>query len=254
VRTTIDCNYLHQRYIIEEKSIPEIASELGTYPNKVRRALIRCGIIVRDRSAAQSLALEKGRHKHPMKDRNHSAATKKRIGASVTKTWDTLSPDKKEAHAAHSKKNWQEKASSEKEIFRRKAVEGIKKASRQGSKLEKFLCTKLPLHGFDKVVWHAKSFIENEKLEVDILAIEVDGISHYEPIWGDDALKKQQRADAEKNSLLVESGYAVIRIKNTFKNASAKRYEDVLTRLVETLQYVIGKGESKQGIYHVDLE
>ena len=62
---------INENYIIKQynknQSTYEIAESLGTYPNKIRRILVKNGINLRDRSSAQSLALDTGRHKHPTK-------------------------------------------------------------------------------------------------------------------------------------------------------------------------------------------
>ena len=48
-------------------STHEIAKKLKTYPNKIRRTLIKNGIETRNASEAQKASLEKGTSTHPTK-------------------------------------------------------------------------------------------------------------------------------------------------------------------------------------------
>ena len=73
------------------------------------------------------------------------------------------------------------------------------------------------------------------------LAIEVDGITHWRPIYGDtpeekeEKLLKKQDADARKNGLLFDAGYKVLRIK-VLVNPSKARLRKLLTNVVEYLK------------------
>ena len=52
-------------YNEKNKSTYEIAKQLETYPNKIRRTLIKHGYELKDKSAAQKAALNSGRSLHP---------------------------------------------------------------------------------------------------------------------------------------------------------------------------------------------
>jgi hypothetical protein len=80
-----------------ERSIGDIAKELDTYPNKVRRALKSHGIKLRDKGSAQAVALKKGRSSHPTKDKGHSEESKLKISESVAQNWENLSDEELEA-------------------------------------------------------------------------------------------------------------------------------------------------------------
>jgi hypothetical protein len=54
--------FLKEQYVKNRYSTYEIAILLGTYANAVRRALLRHGLVPRDHSEAQRVALQKGRH------------------------------------------------------------------------------------------------------------------------------------------------------------------------------------------------
>ena len=71
--------------------------------------------------------------------------------------------------------------------------------------------------------------IPSENLEIDLYIpelktiIEVDGPSHFLPIWGEDKLQKQINADLRKSGALLSKGYIVIRIKSLGQESLAKR-------------------------------
>ena len=56
-----DKKWCYEQYWTLERSIGDIAKELDTYPNKVRRALKSHEIKVRDKGSAQAVALKSGR-------------------------------------------------------------------------------------------------------------------------------------------------------------------------------------------------
>ena len=64
--------YIIEQYVDEEKSTYEIAQELKTYPNKIRRALNTLGVPLRDKSAAQTVAINSGRHEHPTRGKKRT--------------------------------------------------------------------------------------------------------------------------------------------------------------------------------------
>lgn len=59
--------FLQAEYLDKGRSTHEIAGELGTYANRIVRALRYHGLPTRDRSDAQKAALKSGRHAHPTK-------------------------------------------------------------------------------------------------------------------------------------------------------------------------------------------
>ena len=70
-------------------------------------------------------------------------------------------------------------------------------------------------------------------------AIEVDGPSHFFPIWGEESLARNLRADSQKTGLLITSGFAIIRVKHTSKHLSKKQMRDLwgeLSRVLERLK------------------
>jgi very-short-patch-repair endonuclease len=75
-------------------------------------------------------------------------------------------------------------------------------------------------------------------------AIEVDGPSHFENIWGEAILRKNQIRDYEKNGLLLQQGFVIIRIQQT-RSLSEKYKRDTLATVIETLEKIRKKKPAK---------
>jgi hypothetical protein len=79
--------YLGAEYVANRRSTYDIAAELGLYANLIRRALIKHGYELRDRSAAQKAALDSGRLSHPTAGRERTDEERTSIGSSVAGAW-----------------------------------------------------------------------------------------------------------------------------------------------------------------------
>ena len=85
-----------------------------------------------------------------------------------------------------------------------------------------------------------RGLIPVEKLEIDLYIpslktiIEVDGPSHFLPIWGDEKLQKQINADLRKNGSLLSKGFVVIRVKSLGQESLAKK-EQLITDVLDHL-------------------
>ena len=92
-----------------------------------------------------------------------------------------------------------------------------------------------------EVIFHKRGLIANDKLEVDLflpamnIAIEIDGPAHFLPIWGEESLQRHIRSDAQKAGLLINRGFAVLRVKNIIRNLSQKNMRETLEAIVEQL-------------------
>jgi very-short-patch-repair endonuclease len=115
------------------------------------------------------------------------------------------------------------------------ATDAVRIASKLGSKLEKFLLDGLLKHGF-KVDFHKEQSLVTTKLQIDLFlptmntAIEVDGPSHFSPVWGNDALQKNISYDNKKQGLILGKGLVLIRIKQT-KDFSKTRSQLIYAKL-----------------------
>ena len=237
---------LDKMYNIENKSFQEIANTYGTYANKIRRDAQKFGIKIRSKSEAQKLALTTGKHKHPTKGTKRKEETKNKIGNSVMKSWDNLDEVSLNKRKEKSRENWNKLSDEEKQSRLQAANSGVRSSSKLGSKLERYLLESLMENGY-KVIPHQEHILSNTKLHIDLflpkanIAIEVDGPSHFEPVWGEEALKKNQEYDNKKNGLLIGKGINIIRIqqKKDFSKATAKL---IFARLMEAIADITNQG------------
>ena len=216
-----------EQYYDEARSIHEIAENKDTYPNKIRRILMRGGYTLRSKSEAQSVAIASERAIHPTKGKTLSDETKVKISDKISESWGRLTKKELQVRKQLAREQWDKKSEVEKEDMRRKAHAAIRLTAKDGSRLEKALRARLLEQGYG-VQFHHKGLIANDKLEVDIylpglkLAIEVDGPSHFLPVWGADALRRQKRSDQVKYGLLSSSGIDVLRVKILRRNITQK--------------------------------
>src|SRR5688500_222088 len=88
--------YLQDAYHVRELSIRDMAKECDTYPNKIRRALIKEGVRRLTKSEAQTRALRLGRHQHPTKGRKRTELVKVKISEGVAKAWENMDEQERE--------------------------------------------------------------------------------------------------------------------------------------------------------------
>lgn len=228
-----------QLYVDQQKSFADIADQFGTYANKVRRDAKKFGINIRDKSEAQKNALQTGKHKHPTKGQTRSLETKQKIGSSVMIFWDSMDDVDLEQRKQKFRDNWEKLSIEEKQNMQKAATDAVRKSSKEGSKLEKFLLSSLITSGY-KVEFHKEQNLVTTKLQIDLFlpsmntAIEVDGPSHFLPVWGEDALQKNIEYDRKKQGLIVGKGLVLIRIKQT-KDFSRTRANILFDKLVKLL-------------------
>jgi very-short-patch-repair endonuclease len=238
----------HKEYIIlqytdKKKSTYEIAQDLKTYPNKIRRALNTLGVPLRDKSSAQTVAIESGRHEHPTRGKKRTESEKVAISNGMATYWDNMEEDERDRRAAMSKKQWDEMSDEDKANLRRLAAEAVRKTSKEGSKIEKFIYKGLTEAGYD-TIFHKRGLIPNEKLEIDLFvpsintAIEIDGPAHFLPIWGEASLQRNIRSDAQKAGLLITRGFVILRVKNIIRNLSQKNMRDTLAAILVELEKI----------------
>jgi very-short-patch-repair endonuclease len=201
------------------------------------------GVELRDKSKAQTVAIQSGRHEHPTKGKKRTEAEKVAISNGMATYWDEMEESERERRSKISKKQWQEMSEEEKANLRKLAAEAVRKASKEGSKIEKFIYEGLTKAGYD-VIFHKRGLVANDKLEVDLFvpslktAIEIDGPAHFLPIWGQENLERHIRADAQKAGLLINRGFVVLRVKNIIRNLSQKNMRETLAGVVEQLEKI----------------
>ena len=237
---------IEKLYITQNKSLAEIADILNTYPNKLRRDAKKFDISLRDKSQAQKNALRKDVHKHPTKGKKRTTETKNKIGKGVMEAWGKLSPQELLHRQETSRAQWAALSNEKKQEIIKLANAAVRKSSKEGSKLEKFLLQRLLSDGY-RVDFHKEQILSNSKLQLDLfipginIAIEVDGPSHFENIWGDQALARNTRYDQKKQGLLIGKGIKLIRIKQNgdFSTARASAVYNQLINLLNNTNTII---------------
>jgi very-short-patch-repair endonuclease len=230
-------------YVVENHSFADIASSYGTYANKIRRDAKSFGIKIRNKSEAQKNALITGKHKHPTKGQSRPESTKEKIGEGVMRSWEELSDTELQDRKQKAKENWDKLSNDQKVNMQRSATNAVRVASKVGSKLEKFLLNKLIKDGHS-VDFHKEQTLVNTKLQIDLflpkynIAIEVDGPSHFAPVWGEDSLARNKSYDQKKEGLIIGRGWYLIRIKQT-KDFSPAKGSYCYSLLDQTVQDII---------------
>lgn len=240
------------------QSIGEIAEQFGSYPNKIRRMLLKAGKALRSHSEAQAKAIAAGRHKHPTKGVKRSEAVKKKISEGVYTVWKNLSEDELRQRSQTAKEQWAKMSLGERQKIQQAAIKAIRKSAAEGSKLEKFLHEVLTEANY-VVEFHKENLLANIKLHVDIflptlsVAIEIDGPSHFLPIWGEDNLQRNMKSDLEKTGLLLSNNIVLIRIRHRQKNVSQKLKRTIKEKLLSKLDDISRQFPDRDNRY-IELE
>jgi very-short-patch-repair endonuclease len=254
----IDTKKVIELYTKQNKSTYEIAEELNTYPNKIRRVLIKNGVDLKGKSEAQKNAIENGKAIHPTKGKNRSQEEKIKISSGIKNYWSNMDEKTYKEKVDKSKKRWENMSEQQKTLMLDSAIKAIQVAGKEGSKLEKFLYEAIT-HGGYAVEFHKKYLIQNEYLEIDMYIpslktiIEVDGPSHFLPIWGEEKLRKQIKADVNKNGLILSKGYVIIRIKNLSDSICLSDREKLRLDILDRLSTIEKSFPSKSERY-IEIE
>jgi very-short-patch-repair endonuclease len=233
---------IRQLYEKENYSFMDIASKLNTYANKIRRDAKKFNINIKNKSEAQKNALNTGKHKHPTKNKGHNEQTKKKIGLSVVENWDSMSEAELDNRRNKAKENWEKLSNDTKKNMRDKANRAVRVSSKTGSKLENYILEKLLELGY-KVDFHKEQALVNTKLQIDLYipelstAIEVDGPSHFLPVWGEDVLKRNIAYDQKKTGLILGKGMVIIRVKQV-ADFSPTRADSIVQQLSTILDNI----------------
>lgn len=233
---------LKSLYVDKKHSFADIAKTYNTYANKIRREVIALNIPIRNKSEAQKNALTTGKHKHPTKGQNRSEETKNKIGFGVMRSWENMDSTELENRKQKAKESWNNLSEDEKTQLVKLANDAVRKTSKEGSKLEKHILEFL-LNNNYKVDFHKEQILSNTKLQIDLflpnmnIAIEVDGPSHFLPVWGDDVLQKNIKYDQKKQGLILGKGLTLIRIKQT-KDFSKTRSQKICNDLIGLIESI----------------
>lgn len=248
-----DQKFYEKEYVNTDKSVRQIAKEQGTYASKIYRELKSLGIEIKTKSEVQKDRLKK--IPHPTAGKKRSDEDKRKIGEGVSNNWQTLTPEEVKERIKGNLLDFSTLPKHKQDEIRKKAHKKIKEAAKSGSKIEKFFHERLIEAGHLTDVH--KELPLKEKLIVDILLIahdiivEVDGVSHYEPIWGEEKLVQQQNADREKNGILMSCGYTVVRFRLNHSNYNLTKMHRAFNIFNTTLEKLLENKERKPSVIYI---
>ena len=248
--------YYNKHYHEARKSWKEIANMLGTYPNRVRRDAKKLGVKSRNKSDAQKVALAEGRIEHPTAGKKHSQETKLKISESQGAVWDSMNESELEYRSEIGRDSWNKKTDDEKTEFFKKGGQAIQEASRTGSKVERHLFDFLTSLGY-KVDRHCEFIQQNERFHIDLyikdlsIAIEVDGPMHFEPVFGEEKLRRRQSADSIKTGLILTGGMVLIRVK--LVKRESQRYLRTLCNDIFEVVELVGQAFPEEGKRYFEI-
>lgn len=231
-------------------SLRQIAEKFCVSHMTVKRALLKAGIELRTCEEAQINFLKRNPDKHPTKGKKQKEETKLKISHTIKKY---MTPTELERRKEAGKKKWAEKTEEEKRKFSEKLLKSFRETSKNGSKLERYLVAALGLLGYEPE-FHKEMILDNQRMHIDIflpkkmIAVEIDGPTHYEPIFGEEQLLKVQLADTQKNGLVISNGMSIIRIRQP-KNFPNKWDCHVL---VQKIKGVVERNPIKE-IIHLEI-
>lgn len=232
--------WLNDHYHNQKMSPQEIAELVGSSYTNVMFYLKKHQIPLKTASEAQKQCLDRERKPHPTKGKPRDPETKKKLSKKAIELWDGLSQKERQKRINLVKQQWERMSPEDKKRFQRAGLEGVRKAAKTGSKLERFIANAL-LDNKISIERHKSGLIPNQELEIDIflpehgIALEIDGPSHLRALWGEEKFLKIRQADIEKNGLIISAGLSIIRIKYDGKYIRKKRY----TTLVEDLLQIV---------------
>ncbi len=205
------------------------------------RFMKKHGIVARDKGEAQKNYLKA--NDHQMKGRKHTAETKQQISASLGEFWDGLSDEEREAFKRQIGSGWKRKWAAMSDQEQKLTMETLsskaKEVQGQGSRLERFIAEELRSRGY-VVEERSTGYTAGKDFEVDLalpnemIAIEVDGPTHFLPIYGEEHLEKQQERDTRKDDMINAIGYNVLRIRNNNGPLSQLR----ITRIEQAIKEI----------------
>lgn len=244
----LDYNYIVKKYR-DGASCKEIADELGTYSKKIERLLKKNGENLRSRSESMKMALDRGRANHPTEGTIRSEEEKIKISEGNAKAWAGISDEERETRVEAAKDRWKKKSPIQKREMQEKAGRALREACVNGSKMEKYLEDQLQKNGHH-VVMHKKDLIQGN-FEIDLLLpdlntiIEIDGPTHFLPVFGEERLAETIKLDAIKNGALLAKGYCIIRVKYITRSFSLAKARELSDKVINQVKNIERKFPSK---------
>lgn len=242
-------------YVAGDSSL-DISKKYGMSLTKVGRILRGAGV-VRTRSEAQKLALEKGKSINPTKGVGHSERTKIALSEDGAHRWARLSTPERQVFKDQAKDRWKKIDPDKKKEMLAKAGSSMRKAAKEGSEAEKVVYAALINAGY-VVQRHVKNYM-NGNYELDLflseygITIELDGPHHFLPIYGQERLNKTIQMDIIKSGVLMSMGLTIIRVKYIVKNLTEKIKRDLSSQIIQKVADVVS-GKTKDKLIEIEFK
>lgn len=240
---------IQQEYVDGGKSFYQIGEECGTHAQNVRRFAIKAGFTPRTKKESTAAALKSGRLKHPTAGTKRDAGTVKKIASTMAQTWKDLTKDELADRIKKSQEAWNRMTDEQKTALQRSAMEACRSAAKTGSKAEKYMEEILVAAGY-RVECHKKHIIANQNVHIDLflpelsVAVEINGPSHYYPIFGEEQLQKTIGYDQKKVGLLMLEGITLVKV-GFLGDPCISRCQKIGEELLATLQKFKENGPEK---------
>lgn len=225
-------------------SMRDVAKKIGVPLATLSRFMKKAGIQSRDKAQAQKNYLTE--HDHQMKGRTHSSETKQKISRGLGEFWESLTEEQTEELKRKIGSAWKRKWAAMSEAERRLTMEELghkaKETQGKGSRLERFIAEELRKRGYT-VEERSTNYTTGKSFEVDValpkerVAIEVDGPTHFKPVFGEEHLREQQERDKRKDEMILSSGYSVLRIRDDNGPLSQLRIDKIEQAIKEIREH-----------------
>jgi very-short-patch-repair endonuclease len=249
-KSNLDMNEVKRLIEVDRLSTYEVAEKMGCNQSHIVRMIAKWNksnpssqIKKRSKSEAQLNYIKKtGTHQRT--GTTHSDETKESISDKMREFYESEEGvAAKEVISEHKQQEWAEKTEAERAdiLAELKVANRNKVQSKTGSNFENFLAEQLTENGY-QVEQRTKRWTPGNKFHVDIalpnekIIIEVDGPTHWEPIYGDVELKKVQIKDSMKDGVLISNGWNILRVQDSSGSMTRARALRVLDS-VEQIKY-----------------
>ena len=240
-------------YIDKGFSMRGVAKKVGVPLATLSRFMRKCGIIMRTKEQAQKNYLKD--HNHQMTGRKHSDETKKKISHSLGDFWDGLNDKERAEFKRQIGSGWRRKWESMSKVEQKATMERLslqaKQSQGKGSRLERFIAEELRGRGYlveERSIHYTagKDFEVDLALPNEMVALEVDGPTHFLPIYGKEHLEQQQDRDDRKDNMINAIGYSVLRVRDNNGPLSQLRID----KIEEAIQEI--KEDGRKSVWYVE--
>lgn len=249
-KSTLDMEKVRHLIEVEKLSTYKVAERVGCNQSHIVRMVAKYNknnpnnpIKKRNKSQAQ-LNYIKQFGTHQREGTTHDDVTKDKISDKMREFYDSEEGEAaKDRIREFRQQEWAEKSDEEKAHILAELQEAnrAKMQTGEGSNFENFLAEQLADYGF-RVEQRTKSWTPGQKFHVDIampndkIIIEVDGPTHWAPIYGEEELQKVEVKDARKDAVLNSNGWNVLRVQDASGSTTRARFMRVLDT-IKQIQY-----------------